>query len=246
MPRRLEEGQEIALAKPELELALGQPVAFPLYSSTVRGGDKAGDLLTLPPEQLLHLPPLHTILRGGKRAGTRNVPVTLAARCTETGTLELYCVAKDGNNRWRLEFNVRDIVRDPDGEAGGDGDGETPRGSSVTDVWPERRCKRRQLIRLQRSGRARCPRIDQGTRAADGRDMNADGLCRACGTSSAKWPSNGATPGAPEPLVSIVATACVPFHDSLDRFRGAVVEDPALHAEPGAGAPRIPEGGADY
>ena len=60
----------------------------------------------------MQLPPLHTILRGGKRSGTKHVPVTLAARCTEIGTLELYCVAKEGNNRWRLEFNVRDIVKD--------------------------------------------------------------------------------------------------------------------------------------
>ena len=66
------------------------------------------------PDQLLQLPPLHTILRGGKRSGSKRVPVTLAVRCTEIGTLELWCVAKDGQNRWRLEFNVRDIVRDAD------------------------------------------------------------------------------------------------------------------------------------
>ena len=84
------------LPKPELELALGQPVLFPLYTSTVRGDDKPGDVLTLPPNQLLQLPPLHTVLRGGKRSGAKRVPVTLAARCTEIGTLELYCVAKDG------------------------------------------------------------------------------------------------------------------------------------------------------
>ena len=41
VPRRLEEGQEIRLHKPELELALGQPVTFPLYTSTVRARDKA-------------------------------------------------------------------------------------------------------------------------------------------------------------------------------------------------------------
>ena len=40
------------------------------------------------------------------------MPVTLAARCTEIGTLELWCVAREGSNRWRLEFNVRDIVKD--------------------------------------------------------------------------------------------------------------------------------------
>src|SRR5262249_37071078 len=135
VPQHLEEGEEIALEKPELELALGQPVVFPLYTSTVRGDDHAGDLLRVAPGQLLPLPPLHTILRGGKRSGAKRVPVTLAARCTEIGTLELWCVAREGNNRWRLEFNVRDIVKD---EAPASGDGEAAESErTLTDVWPE-------------------------------------------------------------------------------------------------------------
>jgi molecular chaperone DnaK (HSP70) len=134
VPQHLEEGQEISLPKPELELALGQPVLFPLYTSTVRGDDKPGDLVQVAPEQLLQLPPLHTLLRGGKRSGTKHVPVTLAAKSTEIGTLELWCVAKEGTNRWRLEFNVRDILK---GEAESTAEeGETPEGA-VTDVWPE-------------------------------------------------------------------------------------------------------------
>src|SRR5207244_10628796 len=88
VPQRLEEGQEIVLQEPELELALGQPVSFPLYTSTVRAEDRAGELLEVQPGQLLQMPPLHTVLRGGKRSGTRSVPVTLAARSTEIGTLE--------------------------------------------------------------------------------------------------------------------------------------------------------------
>src|SRR5439155_992103 len=133
VPQRLEEGQEIALEKPELELALGQPVMFPLYTSTVLADDQAGTVLRVAPEQLLQLPPLHTILRGGKRSGTKQVPVTLAARSTEIGTLELWCVAKDGNNRWRLEFNVRDIVK---GERPTRDESEDQE-AVVTDIWPE-------------------------------------------------------------------------------------------------------------
>jgi molecular chaperone DnaK (HSP70) len=129
VPRHLDEGEEIALPKPELELALGQPVLFPLYTSTVRGDDKPGDLVRVASEQLLRLPPMHTILRGGKRAGAKRVPVTLAARCTEIGTLELSCVARDGDNRWKLEFNVRDIVKDAEPEASG--------ADGLKDVWPE-------------------------------------------------------------------------------------------------------------
>ncbi|HXG08935.1 MAG TPA: Hsp70 family protein, partial [Gemmataceae bacterium] len=136
VPQHLEEGEEIALEKPELELALGQPVMFPLYTSTVRGDDRAGDLLRVAPEQLLQLPPLHTILRGGKRSGgVKRVPVTLAVRCTEIGTLELWCVAREGSNRWRLEFNVRDIVKDEAPAAAESDSAEA--GQALTDVWPE-------------------------------------------------------------------------------------------------------------
>jgi hypothetical protein len=134
VPQHLEEGQDITLEKPELELALGQPVRFPLYTSTVRSADKAGDVLHLQPDQLLQLPPLQTVLRGGKRSGTKRVPVSLAARSTAIGTLELFCVAKDGGNRWRLEFNVRDLVKDvPPREP----DEDESSAAGLTDVWPE-------------------------------------------------------------------------------------------------------------
>src|SRR5207248_6170876 len=105
-----------------------------LFTSTVRSNDQPGDLLAVGPEQLLRLPSVQTTLRGGKRSGSKRVPVTLAARSTEIGTLELWCVAKDGQNRWRLEFNIRDIVHD-DGPARTD---ETAQQApSLTDVWPE-------------------------------------------------------------------------------------------------------------
>ena len=35
------------------------------------------------------------------------VPVTLESRVTEIGTLELWCNAKDGDQRWKLELNIR-------------------------------------------------------------------------------------------------------------------------------------------
>ena len=131
VPRRMQEGDEIVLPKPELELALGEPVLFPLFTSTARPDDHPGDVLKLRPDQLLQLPPLHTILRGGKRAGTKRIPVTLAARSTEIGTLELSCVSREGN-RWKLEFNTRDTVtvKPADGEPAAEP-------IALVDVFPE-------------------------------------------------------------------------------------------------------------
>ncbi len=181
VPQHLEEGSEITLEKPELELALGQPVSFPIFTSTVRGDDRAGQMLRVSPQQLLRLPPLHTILRGGKRSGTKRVPVTLAARLTEIGTLELFCVAKQSDNRWRLEFNTREIVA-PDGEPGDEEGGESAE-ATVTDVWPEEKVQvAAGLIRAaytekdEKLARELMKNLDKGLEASRG-DWPT-GLCR--------------------------------------------------------------------
>jgi hypothetical protein len=129
VPRRMVEDEEIRLAKPELELALGEPVSFPLYSSSARD-DRPGDVITVTPDQLRRMPPLTTLLRAGKRSAgeKKTVPVTLAAKTTAIGTLELSCVAVDGGARWKLEFSTRDAVEDDDEEAAD---------AAPTEVFPE-------------------------------------------------------------------------------------------------------------
>ncbi|HEV3261182.1 MAG TPA: Hsp70 family protein [Gemmataceae bacterium] len=265
VPRRLEEGQEIALEKPELELALGQPVVFPLYTSTVRGDDHAGDVLSVRPEQLLQLPPLHTVLRGGKRSGTKRVPVTLAARCTDIGTLELWCVARDGHNRWRLEFNVRDIVSEPKVEEGGSkiegaGDGAAmldPR-SSIGDVWPEDQVQEAARLIRETYG-------DAGPSAPDPRDLTKaleaaldgprhqwpTGLCRRLWESLAEVAEQRRrSPAHLGRWYNLVGYCLRPgFGDPLDKYRveqlWKIMHAPP-RAEPGRVIPRPPEGGADY
>ena len=44
---------------------------------------------------------------GDRKAGEL-VPVRLEAHVTEVGTLELWCVARDGRGRWKLEYSVRE------------------------------------------------------------------------------------------------------------------------------------------
>lgn len=132
VPQHMEEGQTIDLNEPVLELSLGQPVQFPLYTSTVRDEDQAGATLKIPPSQLQKLAPLQTLLRGGKRSGTKGVPVTLTSTLTPIGTLELSLVAQNSPHRWRLEFNTRDAVSiDPAS------DESTEPAPSVVDQVPE-------------------------------------------------------------------------------------------------------------
>jgi molecular chaperone DnaK (HSP70) len=260
VPQRLEEGQEVVLEKPELELALGQPVMFPLYTSTVRGDDRPGELLRVAPDQLLQLPPLHTILRGGKRSGTKRVPVTLAARCTEIGTLELWCAARDGQNRWRLEFNVRDIVRDDDSGAAGAGAGDGPVERTVSDVWPEGQVQEAaRLIRATFDPAVGVPEPRELTKALEAaleapRREWPTGLCRRLWEFLSEVAEQRRQSPAHLARWYYLAGYCLRpgFGDPLDRYR---VEQlwKLMHAPPraagtasGRPVPRPAEGGADY
>ncbi|HJZ92069.1 MAG TPA: Hsp70 family protein [Gemmataceae bacterium] len=247
VPRRLEEGQEVTLPKPELELALGQPVLFPLFTSTVRGQDRPGDVLTIPPDQLLQLPPLHTVLRGGKRSGTKRVPVTLSARCTEIGTLELFCVAKEGDNRWRLEFNVRDIVSDATEEAD-----EAGGRSITTDVFPEDLVQRAaERIRDTFAGSASPNELTRALEAGleASRDDWPTGLCRRLWTFLEEQADQRTRSAQHLNRWYHLAGFCLRpgFGDSLDRYR--IEQLWKMLAAPfraGGLSQQQAEGGADY
>jgi hypothetical protein len=252
VPQHLEEGQDVNLTKPELELSLGQPVLFPLYTSTVRADDKAGDVLTLSPEQLLQLPPLTTVLRGGKRSGTKYVPVTLAARSTAIGTLELFCVAKDGGNRWRLEFNVRDLVKELPPPSDIAEEGPT---KAVTEVWVETQVQEAaKLIRaVYAPSEGDGPSPQELTKALESaleapRHEWPTGLCRRLWDFLAEVAEGRRrSPAHLSRWYNLVGWCLRPgFGDALDKFR---IEQlwKLLAAPPrDAKGPRLAEGGADY
>jgi hypothetical protein len=114
VPRGTEEGQEIKLEQPELQLLANTPVAFRLYSSLSRTDDPAGAVVSLTPSEDMLDPasdprlhaPLRAVIRFGK-GGERRVPVTLGARLSEVGTLEAWAESKISEHRWRLQFQLR-------------------------------------------------------------------------------------------------------------------------------------------
>ncbi len=254
VPQHLEEGQDIDLPKPELELALGQPVAFPLFTSTVRSDDKAGDVLNVTPDQLWQLPPLHTILRGGKRSGTKRVPVTLAARSTEIGTVELYCVAKEGDNRWRLEFNVREIVKEV--QTGQPKKLEESQEQGLVDVWSEVQVQAAaEQIKGCFAGTDDAPKPKELMKALE-QSLDAKkqkwptGLCRRLWDFLAEVADQrNKSVQLMNRWYNLVGFCLRPgFGDSLDKFR---VEQlwKLLHAPPGKGANKglqQPVGGGQY
>ncbi len=254
VPRRLEEGQIIPLPQPELELALGEPVSFPLFTSTVRGDDQPGDLLQVSPAQLMQLPPLQTILRGGKRAGTKRTPVTLEARCTEIGTLELYCLARDGGNRWRLEFNVRDVVKEPAARRDRS-ESEEAEAQGLVDVFPEEQIQQaasaiRGCYDLGEVKPTELPRALEAAFEAARNDWPT-GLCRRVWEYLAEV--NEQRTRSVSHLnrwYNLAGFSLRPgFGDSLDRYRveslWKMLAAPPKGAQPGKAAGVI-EGGADY
>ncbi|MRW89084.1 Hsp70 family protein [Duganella sp. FT80W] len=113
LPRGAAENREILLADRSFALRLGRPVRFHLASSTA-DTPQTGDVVQLQPDEYIQLPPIATVLRDSSAADARKeIPVQLAATLSEVGTLEVHCVAKEDQQRWLLEFQLR-------GEAGGD------------------------------------------------------------------------------------------------------------------------------
>jgi molecular chaperone DnaK (HSP70) len=109
VPRGAEEGVAIEVDNDALQLVANRPVSFRLYSSLTRTGDKLGDLIefTAADPELHRHAPLNAVIRFGKKAEERLIPVKLGASLTEVGTLETWCDSKISENRWRLQFELR-------------------------------------------------------------------------------------------------------------------------------------------
>jgi len=108
VPRGAEEGFDARLQQPAFEVLTNQPASFQLFTSFTRLGDHLGDLASLSEDQITRLPPIRTVLRYGKRSSAQRLPVQLAIRLTEVGTLELWCQSLQSPHRWQLQFDVRE------------------------------------------------------------------------------------------------------------------------------------------
>ena len=109
-PFGMEEGSQACLDNQEFALVVGEPAKFDFLGSQ-RHDDKFGDIIEDWQGEVQAIAEIETILDG--EAG-KIIPVTLETRVTEVGTLALWCVAKTGDRRWKLEFNVRE--QEPRGE----------------------------------------------------------------------------------------------------------------------------------
>jgi molecular chaperone DnaK (HSP70) len=110
-PQGLEEGSTVELPDDELGLVVGETSTFRFFAAAMRKDDGAGTLVDAEAEGMSELDPVEKLVEpgdAGERTPGELVPVRLEAHVTEVGTLELWCVARDGRGRWKLEYSVRE------------------------------------------------------------------------------------------------------------------------------------------
>lgn len=107
VPFGMEEGTEADVPGQEFGLVVGEPAEFRFLGSSVRRNDTIGTVVEEWEGQIDELSPVATALESPGQDG-RTVPVHLHTKVTEVGTLELWCISRDGKKRWKLEYNVRE------------------------------------------------------------------------------------------------------------------------------------------
>ncbi|MGI9517546.1 MAG: Hsp70 family protein [Pirellulaceae bacterium] len=116
VPFGMEEGTEIDVNSNEIGLVHGEPAEFRFFSSAVRKQDQPGEVLPRWDEaELSETAPLLATLPADESVNEAYVPVTFQSRITELGVFELWCVSTQSEDRWKLEFNVRDDAEDENG-----------------------------------------------------------------------------------------------------------------------------------
>ncbi|MBA2727420.1 MAG: Hsp70 family protein [Parachlamydiaceae bacterium] len=110
LPRGCEEGTKY---EPDHTFWLqpNTPAIFQLYSSHVRLNDASGEMVDIDLAELHPLPPVHAILRFGKKVADESkaerIPVHLGIHLNAIGTLELWLKSQKTDHRWTLEFQLR-------------------------------------------------------------------------------------------------------------------------------------------
>ena len=107
-PFGMEEGTEAEPPPEEVGLVVGEPVRFRFFGSSVRRDDQVGTVLEhWAADELEELEEIMATLPAEGRTPGEVVPVRLRAAVTEVGTLRLEAVLRNGEQSWKVEFDVR-------------------------------------------------------------------------------------------------------------------------------------------
>jgi hypothetical protein len=106
-PFGMEEGTDAPPAPQELGLVVGEPVRFRFFESATRRDDKPGTMVERFGDEIHELSEIEATMPAEGRAPGGVVPVRLSAAVTEVGTLRLEAQPRSGNERWKVELDVR-------------------------------------------------------------------------------------------------------------------------------------------
>lgn len=109
VPFGMEEGSDAEIREREFGLVVGEPAVFHLLDSNVRKQDQVGEIVEDWQGDIEEVTTMETALpTTTEEEGGSIIPVWLQSKLTEVGTLELWCVARSEERRWKLEFNLRE------------------------------------------------------------------------------------------------------------------------------------------
>jgi hypothetical protein len=104
-PFGMEEGSETEMTEREFNLVVGEPAKFEFLGSTARTNDTVGTIIEDWEGDVEAVTTIETTLDGTYGSV---IPVSIQIKVTEIGTLEVWCVSRQDDKRWKLEFNVRE------------------------------------------------------------------------------------------------------------------------------------------
>jgi Hsp70 protein len=108
VPQGMQEGSELLIEGREFGLVTGRPAEFRFFSSSVRSGDAAGQVLPDAERELEETSLLEVEIPAlDDQPAGQVVPVRIDAVVTELGTLELWMRHVNSDRRWKVEFQVR-------------------------------------------------------------------------------------------------------------------------------------------
>jgi hypothetical protein len=109
VPIGMEEGTQADVPSGDIGLVVGEPATFRFFSSATRKHDKPGDVVeTWTEEEISETDPLEANLPTAENADEGYVPVKFQSKITELGVFELWCLSQAAEQKWKLEFSVRE------------------------------------------------------------------------------------------------------------------------------------------
>ena len=112
VPFNMEEGTSADVPSDEIGLVVGEPATFRFFSSTVRKQDRPGQLLENWSEsEIEETDSLEANLPQAQNIEEGYVPVKFRSVINELGVFELWCVSTVADQKWKLEFSVREEAK---------------------------------------------------------------------------------------------------------------------------------------